>query len=89
MNECLATAENETPIRKKKPYSILLITKMPAIASTEHLPGKMVWLRTPKKTKSRFGTTVQNTKKLHIADRSDLLLFPLYNKSKIEIKEAI
>jgi hypothetical protein len=64
MNECLATAENETPIRKKKPYSILLITKIPAIASTEHLPGIKWSGYELLKTKSRFGTTVKKTRKL-------------------------
>lgn len=63
--------------------------KIPAIASTEHLPGtKWSGLLNSPKNQIEIWYDGKKIRKLHIADiDQDLLLFPLYNKSKIEIKE--
>lgn len=63
--------------------------KIPAIASTEHIPGiKWSGLLNSPKNQIEIWYDRKKIKKLQIADiEQDLLLFPLYNKNKTEIKE--
>lgn len=63
--------------------------KIPAIASTEHLPGtKWSGLLNSPKNQIEIWYDGKKIRKLHIADiDQDLLLFPTYNKTKMEIKE--
>ena len=63
--------------------------KIPAIASTEHLPGeKWAGLLNSPKNQIEIWYDGKKIKKLYIADiDQDLLLLPLYNKIKTEIKE--
>jgi hypothetical protein len=91
LQECLKVAARmEVPLSKAllDPFFYYYL-KIPSIASTEHLPGTK-WsglLNTPKNQIEIWydGTKIR---KLHIADiDQDLLLFPIYNKTKTEIKE--
>jgi hypothetical protein len=91
LQECLKVAARmEVPLAKAllDPFFYYYL-KIPAIASTEHLPGTK-WsglLETPK-NQIEIWYDGRKIRKLHIGDiDQDLLLFPLYNKSKIEIKE--
>jgi hypothetical protein len=63
--------------------------KIPTIASTEHLPGtKWSGLLDSPKNQIEIWYDGRKIRKLHIADiDQDLLLFPIYNRNKIEITE--
>lgn len=89
--ECLIVAA-----RMKLPLSKALLDpffyyylKIPAIASTEHLPGtKWSGLLNSPKNQIEIWYDGKKIRKLHIADiDQDLLLFPTYNKTKMEIEE--
>jgi hypothetical protein len=60
--------------------------KIPAIASTENLPGtKWSGLLNSPRNQIEIWYDSKKIRKLHIADiNQDLLLFPIYNKNKIE-----
>jgi hypothetical protein len=63
--------------------------KIPAIASTEHLPGtKWSGLLNSPKNQIEIWYDGKKIRKLHITDiNQDLLLFPIYNKNKVDITE--
>jgi hypothetical protein len=63
--------------------------KIPAIASTEHLPGtKRSGLLNSPKNQIEIWYDGKKIRKLHITDiNQDLLLFPIYNKNKVDITE--
>jgi hypothetical protein len=89
--ECLKVAARmKLPLAKAllDPFFYYYL-KIPTIASTEHLPGiKWSGLMNSPKNQIEIWYEGKKIKKLYIADiHQDLLLFPLYNKSKIEIRE--
>jgi hypothetical protein len=89
--ECLKVAARmKLPLAKAllDPFFYYYL-KIPTIASTEHLPGiKWSGLMNSPKNQIEIWYEGKKIKKLYIADiDQDLLLFPLYNKSKIEIRE--
>jgi hypothetical protein len=92
LQECLKVAARmEVPLEKAllDPFFYYYL-KTPAIASTEHLPGtKWSGLLDTPKNQIEIWYDGRKIRKLHIADiDQDLLLFSIYNKSKIEIKEV-
>jgi hypothetical protein len=91
LDACLATADKmKLPLEKAllDPFFYYYL-KIQNIASTEYLPGSK-WsglLDTPK-NQIEIWYDGKKIKKLHITDiEQDLLLFPIYNKNKTEIKE--
>jgi hypothetical protein len=89
LDACLATADKmKLPLEKAllDPFFYYYL-KIPTIASTEHLPGiKWSGLLDSPKNQIEIWYDGRKIKKLHIADiDQDLLLFPIYNKNKIEI----
>jgi hypothetical protein len=89
LNACLSTADKmKLPLEKAllDPFFYYYL-KTPAIASTEHLPGtKWSGLFDSPKNQIEIWYDGKKIRKLHIADiDEDLLLFPIYNKNKIEI----
>jgi hypothetical protein len=91
MNVCMATADKMKLSLEKAlldPFFYYYL-KIPAIASTEHLPGiKWSGLSNSPKNQIEIWYDGKKIKKLQIADiEQDLLLFPIYNKTKTEIKE--
>jgi hypothetical protein len=89
LDACLATADKmKLPLEKAllDPFFYYYL-KIPTIASTEHLPGtKWSGLLDSPKNQIEIWYDSKKIRKLHIADiDQDLLLFPIYNKNKIEI----
>jgi hypothetical protein len=91
LKECIKVADRmKLPLEKAllDPFFYYYL-KLPAIASTEHLPGKK-WSGLLDSTKNQIEIwyNAKKIKKLQIADiDQDLLLFPIYNKNKIEINK--
>jgi hypothetical protein len=91
IKECLKVAARmKLPLAKAllDPFFYYYL-KIPAIASTEHLPGtKWSGLLDSARNQIEIWYDGKKIKKLHIVDiDQDLLLFPLYNRNKIEITE--
>jgi hypothetical protein len=89
LDACLATADKmKLPLEKAllDPFFYYYL-KIPAIASTEYLPGtKWSGLLDSPKNQIEIWYDGNKIRKLHIVDiDQDLLLFPIYNKNKIEI----
>jgi hypothetical protein len=89
LDACLATADKmKLPLEKAllDPFFYYYL-KIPTIASTEHLPGiKWSGLLDSPKNQIEIWYDGRKIRKLHITDiDQDLLLFPIYNKNKIEI----
>jgi hypothetical protein len=89
LNACLAIADKMKLLLAKAlldPFFYYYL-KIPAIPSTEHLPGtKWSGLLDSPKNQIEIWYDGRKIRKLHIADiDQDLLLFPIYNKNKIEI----
>jgi hypothetical protein len=89
LKECLkVAAKMKLPLAKAllDPFFFYYL-KIPAIASTEHLPGtKWSGILDSPKNQIEIWYDGKKIRKLHIADiDQDLLLFPIYNKNKIEI----
>ena len=91
LKECMKVAARmKLPLEKAllDPFFYYYL-KIPAIASTEHLPGKK-WsgLLDSPKNQIEIWYKAKKIKKLQIAELDhDLLLFPIYNKNKIEINK--
>ena len=91
LKECMKVAARmKLPLEKAllDPFFYYYL-KIPAIASTEHLPGKK-WsgLLDSPKNQIEIWYKAKKIKKLQIADIDrDLLLFPIYNKNKIKINK--
>jgi hypothetical protein len=91
LDACLATADKiNLPLEKAllDPFFYYYL-KIPTIASTEHLPGtKWSGLLDSPKNQIEIWYDGRKIRKLLIADiDQDLLLFPIYNKNKIEIRK--
>ena len=91
LKECMKVATRmKLPLEKAllDPFFYYYL-KIPAIASTEHLPGtKWSGLLDSPKNQIEIWYNAKKIKKLQIADiEQDLLLFPIYNKNKIEINK--
>jgi hypothetical protein len=91
LNASWATADKmKLPLEKAllDPFFYYYL-KIPTIASTEHLPStKWSGLLDTLKNQIEIWYDGNKIRKLHIAEIDlDLLLFPIYNKNKIEIKE--
>lgn len=91
LKECLKVAAKiKLPLAKAlmDPFFYYYL-KIPTIPSTEHLPGtKWSGLLNSHRNQIEIWYDAKKITKLHIADiDQNLLLFPKYNKSKIEIKE--
>ena len=91
LKECMKVADRmKLPLEKAllDPFFYYYL-KIPAIASTEHLPGtKWSGLLDSPKNQIEIWYNAKKIKKLQIADiDQDLLLFPIYNKNKIEINK--
>lgn len=91
LKECMKVAARmKLPLEKAllDPFFYYYL-KIPAIASTEHLPGtKWSGLLDSPKNQIEIWYDGKKIKKLHIADiDQNLLLFPIYNKNKIEINK--
>jgi hypothetical protein len=91
LDACLATADKmKLPLEKAllDPFFYYYL-KIPSIATTEHLPGtKWSGLMDSPKNQIEIWYDGKKMKKLQIADiDQDFLLFPIYNKNKVEIKE--
>jgi hypothetical protein len=91
LKECIKVAARmKLPLEKAllDPFFYYYL-RIPDIASTEYLPGTK-WsglLNSPKNHIEIWYDGIK-IRKLHIADiEQDLLLFPIYNKNKIEIIE--
>jgi hypothetical protein len=89
LDACLAIADKmKLPLEKALLDAFFYYyLKIPTIASTEHLPGtKWSGLLDSPKNQIEIWYNSKKIRKLHIADiDQDLLLFPIYNKNKIEI----
>jgi hypothetical protein len=91
LKECIKVAARmKLPLEKASldPFFYYYL-KIPAIASTEHLPGKK-WsgLLDSSKNQIEIWYKAKKIKKLQIGDiDQDLLLFPIYNRNKIEINK--
>jgi hypothetical protein len=91
LKECIKVAARmKLPLEKAllDPFFYYYL-KIPAIASTEHLPGtKWSGLLDSPKNQIEIWYNAKKIKKLYIADiDQNLLLFPIYNKNKIEINK--
>ena len=91
LKDCLKVAARmEVPLSKAllDPFFYYYL-KIQAIASTEHLPGtKWSGLLDTPKNQIEIWYDGKKIKKLQIAHiDQDLLLFPIYNKNKIEINK--
>jgi hypothetical protein len=91
LKECIKVAARmKLPLEKAllDPFFYYYL-KIPVIASTEHLPGtKWSGLLDTPKNQIEIWYEGKKIKKLYISDIvEDLLLFPIYNKSKTKIKE--
>lgn len=89
--ECLKVAARmKLPLAKAllHPFFYYYL-KIPAIASTEYLPGaKWSGLLNSPRNQIEIWYDGKKIRKLHIADiDQDLLIFPIYNKNKTEITE--
>lgn len=91
LNACLAIADKmKLPLEKAllDPFFYYYL-EIATIPSTEHLPGtKWSGLLDTPKNQIEIWYNAKKIKKLQIADiDQDLLLFPIYNKKKVEINK--